>query len=267
MFFFCFLQTLTDIEIAQRLINASGGPDTLNMSPIDINYRKLRAKIVPLEAYRAEYNLISQMVQNTQSTEFKFHVELEEVFEVEREGEADRFQPFKVLPHHRLLWHGSRATNYIGILSQGLRVAPPEAPVTGYFLGKGVYLSDMVSVSSQYCRVKKEDQKQHGYLLLTDAAMGRVYQISHGKFIAKDDVDENGFHSVKCWGTKGPRVGYDVTTPDGLIVALGKESPTGVPVSELIHSEYVLYDPAQIQIRYMVKLSFTFPASLEVSPS
>jgi poly [ADP-ribose] polymerase len=25
-----------------------------------------------------------------------------------------------------LLWHGSRSTNFAGILSQGLRIAPPE---------------------------------------------------------------------------------------------------------------------------------------------
>lgn len=33
-----------------------------------------------------------------------------------------------------LLWHGSRLSNWVGILSQGLRVAPPEAPVTGYMV-------------------------------------------------------------------------------------------------------------------------------------
>ncbi len=35
----------------------------------------------------------------------------------------------------QLLWHGSRLSNWVGILSQGLRVAPPEAPVTGYMVG------------------------------------------------------------------------------------------------------------------------------------
>jgi poly [ADP-ribose] polymerase len=35
----------------------------------------------------------------------------------------------------RLLWHGSRSTNFGGILSQGLRIAPPEAPVSGYMFG------------------------------------------------------------------------------------------------------------------------------------
>ena len=29
---------------------------------------------------------------------------------------------------------GSRLTNFVGILSQGLRIAPPEAPVTGYIV-------------------------------------------------------------------------------------------------------------------------------------
>ena len=43
-----------------------------------------------------------------------------------------------------LLWHGSRLTNWVGILSKGLRIAPPEAPVTGYMFGKGVYFADMV---------------------------------------------------------------------------------------------------------------------------
>ena len=45
------------------------------------------------------------------------------------------------------LWHGSRLTNYVGIISQGLRIAPPEAPVTGYMFGKGVYFADMYVVS------------------------------------------------------------------------------------------------------------------------
>jgi hypothetical protein len=47
-----------------------------------------------------------------------------------------------------LLWHGSRLTNWVGIISQGLRIAPPEAPSTGYMFGKGVYFADMSSKSA-----------------------------------------------------------------------------------------------------------------------
>jgi len=34
------------------------------MNPLDVNYRKLRAQIAPLEKFRAEYKLIEQMIQN-----------------------------------------------------------------------------------------------------------------------------------------------------------------------------------------------------------
>ena len=52
-----------------------------------------------------------------------------QIFEIKREGEYGRYKPFKELPNRQLLWHGSRTTNFGGILSQGLRIAPPEAPV------------------------------------------------------------------------------------------------------------------------------------------
>ena len=51
---------------------------------------------------------------------------------------------YNTLHNRMLLWHGSRISNFAGILSQGLRIAPPEAPVTGYMFGKGVYFADMV---------------------------------------------------------------------------------------------------------------------------
>ena len=52
-----------------------------------------------------------------------------QIFKVSRDGEYKRFRPFEQLHNRQLLWHGSRTTNYAGILSQGLRIAPPEAPV------------------------------------------------------------------------------------------------------------------------------------------
>lgn len=35
----------------------------------------------------------------------------------------------QALVNHQLLWHDSRTTNFARILSQGLRIPPPEAPV------------------------------------------------------------------------------------------------------------------------------------------
>lgn len=38
-----------------------------------------------------------------------------------------------------LLVHGSRLTNFVGILSKGLKIAPPDVPASGYLFGKGLF--------------------------------------------------------------------------------------------------------------------------------
>lgn len=48
----------------------------------------------------------------------------------------------------------------------GLRIAPPEAPVTGYMFGKGVYFADMFSKSANYCCSTKS--ATDGVLLLCE---------------------------------------------------------------------------------------------------
>jgi hypothetical protein len=47
-----------------------------------------------------------------------FFVRFEKVFSVKREKEEERFNP-KNLGNRKLLWHGSRLSNYVGILSTG----------------------------------------------------------------------------------------------------------------------------------------------------
>lgn len=67
-------------------------------------------------------------------------LKLSQVFKIEREGERQRYKPFKQLHNRQLLWHGSRTTNFAGILSQGLRIAPPEAPVVSIPLITSLYI-------------------------------------------------------------------------------------------------------------------------------
>lgn len=63
-------------------------------------------------------------------------IEVEAVFRVSRLGEAERLKNCGVPGNHRLLWHGTNTANMIGILQQGLRIAPPEASRSGWSLGK-----------------------------------------------------------------------------------------------------------------------------------
>ena len=57
-------------------------------------------------------------------------------------------------------------------LRQGLRIAPPEAPATGYMFGKGIYFADMVSKSANYCFASHSNPR--GLLLLCEVALGNM---------------------------------------------------------------------------------------------
>ena len=72
-----------------------------------------------------------------------FAIELVNLFEVDtpRNRAYDR-AGFGTSRNRRLLWHGSGLANWCGILSEGLRIAPPNAPVSGYNFDKGIYFTN-----------------------------------------------------------------------------------------------------------------------------
>jgi hypothetical protein len=132
------LESLLEMEIAYDLLHAK---TDMHKNPLDAHYEQLKTDIDVLNKESDEFKLIEKYMKNTHAeTHKQFELIIEDVFIVKRSGEERRYKPFKKLPNRKLLWHGSRVTNFAGILSQGLRIAPPEAPVTGYMFGKGLYI-------------------------------------------------------------------------------------------------------------------------------
>ncbi|XP_062406361.1 poly [ADP-ribose] polymerase 1 [Sardina pilchardus] len=249
------LDNLLDIEVAYSLLR--GGAEDNKKDPIDINYEKLRTKIEVVDQSSHEAQLIQQYVKNTHAaTHNTYTLEVEEIFKVVREGEYQRFRPFEELHNRQLLWHGSRATNYAGILSQGLRIAPPEAPVTGYMFGKGVYFADMVSKSANYCHTSQADPV--GLILLADVALGNMHELKKASHVTKVP---KGKHSVKGVGRTAPDPSATVKL-DGVDVPLGKGSTTNIEDTSLLYNEYIVYDVAQVNLKYLLKIRFNYQTSL-----
>jgi len=245
------LDNLLEIEIAYSLL--SGGEKEKDVDPIDAHYKKLKTEIEVLEQSTEEFKVIEEYVKNTHaSTHTQYSLEIEEVFKVARKGEAKRFKPFRALPNRMLLWHGSRVTNYAGILSQGLRIAPPEAPVTGYMFGKGIYFADMVSKSANYCSTSKRNNT--GLLLLCDVALGNMYERNKAEYVEKL---EPGLHSTKGIGKTEP-------DPAGSKELDGCKVPAGAGVkdssrkTDLLYNEYIVYDVAQVQAKYLLQMKFNY---------
>ncbi len=126
-----------------------------------------------------EYKKIEEFLNNTKES---YKLTIEDMFKIDREGEKERFRAD--IDNHIFLWHGSRLSNFVGILSQGLRIAPPEAPVSGYRLGKGIYLADMISKSTPYCCANTSGGTF--CIMVCEAACGTFNEKLHDDFYASN---------------------------------------------------------------------------------
>jgi len=165
--------------------------------------------------------------------------------------------------NRRLLWHGSRLSNMVGILSHGLKIAPPEAPVTGYMFGKGVYFADMSSKSANYCFPSQTNTT--GFLLLCDVALGKSNELidadyhanklpadCHSVFgIGREEPDPSGY--MKVDETGGEDANGPISIPCGKPKERKKQQRT-----TLNYNEYIIYDVKQIQLKYLVQIQFDF---------
>lgn len=246
------LDALLEMEIAYNLLRDKTDEKE---NPLDSHYKQLKTDIDVLDKTSEEYKMIEKYVKNTHaSTHTQYELEIEDVFVVKRQGEEQRYKPFKKLSNRKLLWHGSRTTNFAGILSQGLRIAPPEAPVTGYMFGKGIYFADMVSKSANYCCTHSGNPT--GLLLLCEVALGNMYERYHADYIEKLP---KGKHSTLGRGRTQPDPQNVYKTEDGVEVPLG----TGVPADlnkplALLYNEYIVYDVAQVKVRYLIRMKFKY---------
>ncbi len=127
------LNNLLEIEIAYSILKTDSNKE--NEDPIDAHFKKLNCDMHVLDHDSEEFKRLIDYVSNTHAaTHSSYKLRVHDIIKIDRHGEKSKYEKFKSLHNKRLLWHGSRLTNYAGILSQGLRIAPPEAPSTGYMV-------------------------------------------------------------------------------------------------------------------------------------
>ncbi|EGG18391.1 poly(ADP-ribosyl)transferase [Cavenderia fasciculata] len=241
------IEAFIDIEIANKLKKQS---ENTEGNLIDNHYKSLKTNLAPLDKDSELYKtLVSYAHKSHDTSYFDFGLKVEDIFEVEREGEVSRFDPWKKNDNKMLLWHGSRLTNWCGIISQGLRIAPPEAPKTGYRFGKGVYFADCISKSASYCFTSK--QSPTALMILCEVALGKMNELKHDKYMEKAP---SGTHSTKALGMSIPNPKEYVKVDNDIVVPAGSIIKTGTNTS-CSHNEFIVYDVSQIRIKYILKVN------------
>lgn len=123
------LESLTDLKDTDAILKSDKSSGS-TIHPLNARFNGLGMReMTAIKSESPEFTNIKEYLVNTRGATHGVNYDVQDIFRIEREGETDRFGKYsQVKSDRRLLWHGSRTTNFGGILSQGLRIAPPEAP-------------------------------------------------------------------------------------------------------------------------------------------
>eukprot|EP00727_Mastigamoeba_balamuthi_P006585 m51a1_g2547 hypothetical protein (922) ;mRNA; f:294859-298552 len=237
------LDALCGIEEANAIMEASDKEGDKTLS----NYRSLKTDITPVDKGSDLYKMLESYAADSQDPSHFSKFAVHDILAIRRDGETERFEPWKENPNRQLLWHGSRLTNWVGILSSGLRIAPPEAPASGYRFGKGIYFADCASKSASYCCSGTE-----AVLILNEVAVGVPFETPNDMYMEKA---QPGSDSTWALGMTVPDPAQTITIENGIKV------PKGRPVSanrhtSCSHDEIIVYNVAQVRIRYLLRVRF-----------
>ncbi|KAL9576611.1 MAG: hypothetical protein Q9212_006959 [Teloschistes hypoglaucus] len=263
------LDTLSDMEVANTIMKTTTDKkkDVEAVNMLDQRFNSLNMdEMTPLDHKSTEYKALQDYLIKSAGDTHGVRYRLEDIFRIQRTGELDRFEKSEFSKIHksdkRLLWHGSRTTNFGGILSQGLRIAPPEAPVNGYAFGKGVYLADISTKSAQYCASSMSGNT--GLLLLCEAELGKpMYEIPSGDSNAAAEAKKHKCISTLGVGRTAPQGWTDagfihkdlegVTIPD-VSKGVGNNKAANAN-GYLMYNEYICYNVAQLRLKYLFRVT------------
>ena len=242
------IETLKDMKVATKIIN-----ETIedSQSKIILNYyQQLHCKINHIPKTDKIYSLLEKYlsVKINNKSDYSYYntsLKLLEAYELKREGEEERY--LKNLSNKKLLWHGTRISNYVGILSQGLRIAPPEAPSSGYLFGKGLYFADMSSKSCDYCY----PVNNIGLILLCEVALGNIEKRFSTDYSLPNTMNK-GNNSILGVGKIYPSDGIFVEK--NLFIPCEKVSVNNEYAVSF--DEFIVYDVRQVKLRYLLKIQY-----------
>jgi len=200
-------------------------------SKVEQQYRSLNCDLACLDPAADEYRRLENHVTGGRQKCGHWSIDVKNIFKVRRPPEWEQFT--SSTDNHQLLFHGSRIQNWVGILSRGILL--PKVVVNlgvrrtdAGWLGNGIYFGDAASTSCAYTSPGRNGRGTRMMALAT-VALGRVRdytRITYGL-----SAPPEGCHS--CHGVKG----------------------TLLRQSQFADDEYVIYDPRQHRVEYLIEFT------------
>ena len=212
------IRLLRDLTITKQLLLGARHRQA-SMNPIDYVYKALQVRIRPLGVDSIERKCLMRFVDNTCEDD---NVIVHQIYAL------DNGKPACGIPNKRLLFHGSKNENILGILKHGLLIAPPEAPATGWAFGKGVYFADQFSKSLGYTSgCHGVDKQPRSFVFVAEVALGESYKPPRTEYMEKSPEGTSSTHAL---GAKVPDESLHFTLDStGGSISLGKLAKSKIP--------------------------------------
>jgi len=190
-------------------------------SDIDVKYKGIKAVVEPLKKGDSEYQRLEDKVFSTHSPNHNVRLFVNNIFKINLLSVQSRFNPQKLETQE--LFHGSANKNILGILQRGLLIAPACASFNGAAFGRGIYFARHSTKSSQYSTKFHRNIHSNGFLFIADVALGKMQKVTSYTY---SNSLRSGFDSVYA--------------------------QTG---NDLIHDEYIVYNPNQVELNYLIEFT------------
>jgi poly [ADP-ribose] polymerase 2/3/4 len=242
-----FEQKQQTLQLMKDMLQVNGDAGSVLFDArIDQEYDALKCRVEWLEPGCSEYKEMSDHVIKSQIKSKSIRVK--NLYRVRREGEWDQFT--EGIGNHRLLFHGSRIPNWVGILSRGILL--PKIVVSmgvnrtdAGWLGHGIYFGDAACTSVFYTTPGK---KKTRLMAIARVALGKMKdytKITYG--LTAPPPGYNSCHGVRA------QVHVKSSNPFSFQVSTSGNVP--VASSDFADDEYVIYDARQQRLEYLVEFA------------
>lgn len=208
------------LQLMRDMLNVNGKTNVLVNPQIEQKYLALGCKIELVSP--GTFKEIKEYVEKSAVSKYtKYNVK--NIWKVQRPDEHKAYATD--IGNHKLLFHGSAAKNWVGILSRGLLL--PKIVVSlgvrrtdAGWLGNGIYFGDAICTSYNYAGAGKKNTR---FISIANVALGTIKQ--YRKITYGLDSPPAGFHS--CHGVRG---------------------------SEFSDNEFVVYKQNQQRLEYLIEI-------------
>jgi poly [ADP-ribose] polymerase 2/3/4 len=216
------------LQLMKDMIQVNGeSGSVLFDTETDKKYEALKCEIAAVDRQNPTYREIEQYVLGSQVKSKS--IKIQRIYTLKRDNEWNNFTAN--IGNQRLLFHGSRIKNWVGILSRGILL--PKIVVSlgvnrtdAGWLGNGIYFGDAACTSSFYTTPGKKGTR---FMALARVGLGKMKE-----------------YRKITYGISEPPPGFDSCH--------GVRNKAGTP-SEFSDDEYVIYRAQQQRLEYLVEFA------------